>query len=40
MNDSLLIFYDFAAAATEGLYDDGVYAARRASCFAVKREML
>lgn len=40
MNDSLLIFYDFAAAATEGLYDDGVYAARRASCSAVKQEML
>lgn len=40
MNDRLLIFYDFAVAATEGLYDDGVYADRRASCSAVKQEML
>jgi len=40
MNDSLLMFHDFAADATEGLYGDGVYAAGRASCSAVKQEML
>lgn len=36
----ILIFHDFSAAAPGGLSDDGVYAARRASCSAVKQEML
>lgn len=40
MNDSLLLFHDFTAAATKGLCSDGVYEARRESCSAVKQEML
>lgn len=40
MNDSLLISCDFTAAATEDLHNDRVYAARRASCSAVRQEML
>lgn len=34
------MFRDFAAAATKSLFGDGVYAAGRASCSAVKQEML
>lgn len=40
MNGSFLIFHDFISAAAEGLHNDRVYADRRASCSAVKQEML
>lgn len=34
MNDSLLLFHDFPAAATKGLCNDGVYEGRREGCSA------
>lgn len=34
MNDSLLLFNDFPAAAMKGLCNDGVYEGRRESCSA------